>query len=163
MVPAVDRIFLKGLASLKTSCCPSVLKPAQDCLTVITIWLWRSNVLDLSPAVCNPGLGELRLARRGTWNLGFFLAVATWGSCEQLSGALAEGLELWKTLDSGAFVAVMSQPWRLPEVRVGRAWSSGLDPFSEMCGSSAKSQVCGRERVVLGTLPCFHGVLELVG
>lgn len=86
----------------------------------------------------------------------------TWGGCERLSGALAQCLEYWKTLYSGAFVAVMSQPWRLPEVRVGRAWSSGLDPFFRD-GSRAKSQVCGKERVVLGTLLSFHGVLERMG
>lgn len=47
-------------------------------------------------------------------------------------GLWRSALEFWKTLYSGVFVGVMSQPWILPEIRLGRAWSSGLNLFRDV-------------------------------
>lgn len=79
-------------------------------------------------------------------------------------GLWRSALEFWKTLYSGVFVGVMSQPWILPETRLGRAWGSGLNLFRDVgLQRQARSRVCGRERVVLGTLLFFHGLLGQVG
>lgn len=43
----------------------------------------------ICPQLCGILACELRQARRGTWNLGFFIAVLTWDCYGQLSGALA--------------------------------------------------------------------------